>query len=70
MSKASLGGGWNDGKINVDGNSPEGEKRKSLGSNILFREDLDIGYRITPDIRSRCPTTTFRMRTWASATKA
>ena len=45
--EGSLGGGWNDGRINVDGNSPEAEKRKSLGSNILFREDVDIGYRIT-----------------------
>jgi len=46
--EGTLGGGWNDGKINVDGASSEGEKRKSLGSNVLFREDLDIGYRITP----------------------
>ncbi len=28
--------------------TPEGEKRKSLGSNIPFREDIDLGYRITP----------------------
>jgi lipid A 3-O-deacylase len=46
--EGTLGGGWNDGKINVDGATPEGEKRKSLGSNVLFREDLDLGYRITP----------------------
>jgi lipid A 3-O-deacylase len=46
--EGTLGGGWNDGKINVNGATPEGEKRKSLGSNILFREDVDFGYRITP----------------------
>jgi lipid A 3-O-deacylase len=46
--EGTLGGGWNDGLINVNGNSAEAEKRKSLGSNILFREDVDIGYRITP----------------------
>ena len=45
--EGTLGGGWNDGKINVNGATPEGEKRKSLGSNILFREDVDIGYHIT-----------------------
>jgi lipid A 3-O-deacylase len=45
--EGSLGGGWNDGKINVNGNTPEAEKRKSLGSNVLFREDVDLGYRIT-----------------------
>jgi lipid A 3-O-deacylase len=38
--EGTLGGGWNDGKINVNGATPEGE-------NILFREDVDIGYRIT-----------------------
>jgi lipid A 3-O-deacylase len=41
------GPGWNDGKINVTGPIAS-QQRKSLGSNVLFREDLDIGYRITP----------------------
>jgi lipid A 3-O-deacylase len=45
--EGTLGGGWNDGKINVS--APlESQQRKSLGSNALFREDLDIGYHITP----------------------
>ncbi|MEI9982981.1 MAG: acyloxyacyl hydrolase [Aliidongia sp.] len=45
--EGTLGGGWNDGKINVTG-AEESQHRKSLGSNALFREDADLGYRITP----------------------
>jgi lipid A 3-O-deacylase len=41
-----LGGGWNDGKISAT--PAEAQVRKSLGSNVLFREDVDLGYRITP----------------------
>lgn len=45
--EGTLGGGWNDGKINVT--APiESQHRKSLGSNALFREDVDLGYRFTP----------------------
>jgi lipid A 3-O-deacylase len=46
-AEATLGGGWNDGKINVT-NPVEQESRKSLGSHILFREDADLGYHINP----------------------
>lgn len=38
-----FGPGFNNGKIH----STESD-RKSLGSNVLFREAIDIGYRITP----------------------
>ena len=41
-----LGGGVNDGKINAT--PAESQVRKSLGSNVLFREDVDVGYRFTP----------------------
>ena len=42
------GPGFNNGKINVTG-AVESQRRKSLGSNVLFREDLDLGYHITPN---------------------
>lgn len=38
--------GWNDGLISAP--PSEQQTRKSLGSNILFREDLDLGYRLDP----------------------
>jgi len=38
-----FGPGFNDGDI--IGTAPD---RKSLGSHILFREALELGYRITP----------------------
>ncbi|HWD58852.1 MAG TPA: acyloxyacyl hydrolase [Stellaceae bacterium] len=38
-----FGPGFNDGKI-ANGNS----QRKALGSHILFREGLDLGYQINP----------------------
>jgi lipid A 3-O-deacylase len=42
----SEGPSWNDGIINV---KPQfGETRKSLGSNILFRESFSLGYTISP----------------------
>ena len=43
--EGTLGGGWNNGKIDVT-NLVEAQERKSLGSNVLFREDIDLGYRI------------------------
>ena len=46
-AEATLGGGWNDGKINVT-DPVEQQKRKSLGSHALFREDVDLGYRFNP----------------------
>jgi lipid A 3-O-deacylase len=42
--EGTLGGGWNDGKLNVT-DPIESQKRKSLGSHFLFREDADLGYR-------------------------
>jgi lipid A 3-O-deacylase len=45
--EGTLGGGWNDGLLNVT-DPVESQRRKSLGSNVLFREDIDLGYRITP----------------------
>jgi lipid A 3-O-deacylase len=44
--EGTLGGGWNDGVISAT--VAESQRRKSLGSNVLFREDVDLGYRITP----------------------
>jgi lipid A 3-O-deacylase len=44
----TLGGGLNNGHINVTG-PVESQREKSLGSNVLFREDLDLGYRFTPN---------------------
>jgi lipid A 3-O-deacylase len=41
------GPGLNNGHINVT-NPFESQHEKSLGSNILFREDIDLGYHITP----------------------
>ncbi|HVJ50898.1 MAG TPA: acyloxyacyl hydrolase [Aliidongia sp.] len=41
------GPGFNGGKTNVT-DPLEQQTRKSLGSHWLFREDLDIGYRLTP----------------------
>ena len=46
-AEATLGGGWNDGDINVT-DPYESQHRKSLGSNWLFREDVDLGYHINP----------------------
>jgi lipid A 3-O-deacylase len=45
--EGTLGGGWNDGKIDVIGTSEE-PRWKSHGSHILFREALDVGYRFNP----------------------
>ena len=45
--EGTLGGGLNDGKINVT-DPVQSQREKSLGSNVLFREDADIGYRFTP----------------------
>jgi lipid A 3-O-deacylase len=45
--EGTLGGGWNDGEINVT-DPYESQHRKSLGSHFLFREDVDLGYHITP----------------------
>jgi lipid A 3-O-deacylase len=39
----SLGGSVNDGKI-----STTDPTRKSLGSHVLFREGLDLGYQLSP----------------------
>jgi len=44
--EGSLGGSLHDGKLDVQG--AEAQKRKSLGSPVLFREDVDLGYHITP----------------------
>jgi lipid A 3-O-deacylase len=44
--EGTLGGGWNDGLSAAP--PAEAQTRKSLGSSILFREDVDIGYRLTP----------------------
>jgi lipid A 3-O-deacylase len=44
-AEGTLGGGWNDGLINVT-DPVLSQQRKSLGSNVLFREDIDLGYRI------------------------
>ena len=41
-----FGPSFNNGRI-----SSSAPDRKSLGSNILFREAFEIGYRITPDIQ-------------------
>jgi lipid A 3-O-deacylase len=41
--EGSLGGAVHDGKLDVQG--AEGQRRKSLGSQVLFREDVDLGYR-------------------------
>lgn len=38
----ALGGAWHDGKIDK-----ESQDRKALGSSILFREGLDIGWRFS-----------------------
>jgi lipid A 3-O-deacylase len=46
FAEATVGGGLNDGKINVT-DPVKSQEEKSLGSNVLFREDLDIGYRVT-----------------------
>jgi lipid A 3-O-deacylase len=46
-AELTLGGGWNNGLINVT-DPVLSQERKSLGSNVLFREDLDLGYRINP----------------------
>lgn len=40
-----FGPGFNDGEIR-----PTRPNRKALGSNILFREAIEFGYRITPQI--------------------
>jgi|HubBroStandDraft_1064217.scaffolds.fasta_scaffold00142_37 lipid A 3-O-deacylase len=40
------GPGLNNGHINVT-NPFESQHEKSLGSNVLFREDVDLGYRFT-----------------------
>jgi lipid A 3-O-deacylase len=45
--EGTLGGGVNNGKINVT-DPYESQHEKSLGSNVLFREDIDLGYRFTP----------------------
>jgi lipid A 3-O-deacylase len=45
--EGTLGGGWNDGKTNVR-DPAEQDKHKSLGSHFLFREDVDLGYRVSP----------------------
>lgn len=49
FTEVTVGGGLNDGKINVT-DPVQSQRVKSLGSNALFREDLDIGYRITPRV--------------------
>ncbi|HWK43293.1 MAG TPA: acyloxyacyl hydrolase [Stellaceae bacterium] len=41
--EGSLGGSVHDGKLDVQG--AEAQRRKSLGSPVLFREDVDLGYR-------------------------
>ncbi|HLY54472.1 MAG TPA: acyloxyacyl hydrolase [Stellaceae bacterium] len=46
-AEATLGGGWNNGLINVT-DPVLSQERKSLGSNVLFREDVDLGYRFNP----------------------
>jgi lipid A 3-O-deacylase len=43
----SEGPGFNNGKLNVT-DPVQSQKRKSLGSHVLFREDLDLGYHLTP----------------------
>lgn len=43
--EATLGGALHTGKLDVT-DPQESQRRKSLGSEILFREDLDIGYQI------------------------
>jgi len=45
--EGTLGGGVNNGHINVT-DPYESQHEKSLGSNVLFREDIDLGYRFTP----------------------
>jgi lipid A 3-O-deacylase len=42
--EGTLGGSWNDGKLDVLG-TPEEENWKSHGSRFLFRENIAIGYR-------------------------
>jgi lipid A 3-O-deacylase len=42
--EGTLGGSWNDGKIDVIG-TPEEKNWKSRGSRLLFRENIAIGYR-------------------------
>jgi len=44
--EGTLGGGVNDGHTNVT--PAESQHRKALGSNALFREDVDLGYRFSP----------------------
>src|SRR5262245_8564995 len=45
--EGTLGGGLNDGKLDVLG-KPEGQRWKSHGSHLLFREAVGVGYRFNP----------------------
>ena len=60
-----FGPGFNDGDIMATA-----PNRKSLGSNVLFREALDLGYHITPVYRFPRISTTSRTAASPSRTRA
>lgn len=48
FATGSLGGAAHNGSIDIRGNLPKAATNKSLGSTVLFREALELGYEFVP----------------------